>query len=178
MPGGAANVFGQHPLPGAKVVSVGCIGSDREGELLTSIMGSKGMDVSGLGSIPRSPRRSKPASSPTASRSCARDHEGTHKVSPDAHQRIFDTIRARLCGCDAVIIEDYDKGVVDQRLVDFLLPLARKHKKPVNRRSQEGPHARLPRHHDDDAQPAGGAFAAKIDSATPRFRSTIWAGKS
>ncbi len=131
MPGGAANVSVNIHALGARVLSVGIVGADREGETLTSIMGSKGMEVSGLVVDPSQPTTLKTRIIAHSQQVVRVDHEGTHRISSQARKRMVEVVHSQLGACQAVIIEDYAKGVIDGPMVGEITALARRHGKPV-----------------------------------------------
>jgi D-beta-D-heptose 7-phosphate kinase/D-beta-D-heptose 1-phosphate adenosyltransferase len=59
------------------------------------------------------------------------DWEHTHSLSRELNAKIIDFIRKNIDGFDAVIIEDYGKGVINMHLLEELISLSRLHKKII-----------------------------------------------
>jgi rfaE bifunctional protein kinase chain/domain len=142
-PGGAANVARNLASLGAKVGLAGVIGDDEPGEHLLRILGREGIATA---SIRRSPLR--PTTHKT--RICAitrqlHDHleiedqqqivrvdeESKKPLDPESRAWLFDRLRAEIPAHDAIIIEDYAKGLIDQELVSLVVAEAKQHGKVV-----------------------------------------------
>ena len=59
------------------------------------------------------------------------DREESRDAAGPAAEAIRETLRAELPGCDALVVSDYQKGVVTAPLLRALLPLARRRRRPV-----------------------------------------------
>jgi D-beta-D-heptose 7-phosphate kinase/D-beta-D-heptose 1-phosphate adenosyltransferase len=137
-PGGAANVARNLASLGAQVGLAGVIGTDVPGEMLVQILTEGGIAT---GSIRKTPLR--PTTHKT--RICAitrqlHDHleiedqqqivrvdEETKKpLDPESRAWLFERLRAEIAAHDAVIIEDYAKGLIDQELVSLVVGEAKK----------------------------------------------------
>ena len=67
----------------------------------------------------------------TSSRSCAWTRNRAQPLDPESKQWLFDRLRAEIAAHDAVIFEDYAKGLIDQELVTLVIAEAKKHGKIV-----------------------------------------------
>ena len=142
-PGGAANVARNLAGLGAQVGLAGVIGEDVPGQQLVHLLTSGGIAA---GSVRKSPLR--PTTHKT--RVCAitrqlHDHleiedqqqivrvdeESRAPLDPESRAWLFDQLRAEIFGHDAIIIEDYAKGLIDQELVTLVIDEAKKHGKIV-----------------------------------------------
>lgn len=131
MPGGAANVsLNIHSL-GAKVLSVGTIGSDAEGRKLKELLKARGMQTVGIVVDSTQPTSLKSRIIAHSQQVVRVDREGTRKVAAAARAKILKMVKTSVAKCDALIIEDYDKGVIDQEVVSEVVSIAQKHNKPV-----------------------------------------------
>jgi D-beta-D-heptose 7-phosphate kinase/D-beta-D-heptose 1-phosphate adenosyltransferase len=142
-PGGAANVARNLAGLGARAGLAGVIGQDDPGQHLVQLLTDEGIAT---GSIRKTPLR--PTTHKT--RVCAitrqlHDHleiedqqqivrvddESRAPLDPESRRWIFDRLRAEISAHDAVIIEDYAKGLIDQELVTLVVAEAKAHGKIV-----------------------------------------------
>jgi len=142
-PGGAANVARNLASLGAHVGLAGVIGQDVPGQHLVQLLTEEGIAT---GSIRKTPLR--PTTHKT--RICAitrqlHDHleiedqqqivrvddESHAPLDPESKRWLFDRLRAEISAHDAVIIEDYAKGLIDQELVTLVVAEAKAHGKIV-----------------------------------------------
>jgi len=142
-PGGAANVARNLASLGAKAGLAGIIGEDVPGQQLIQLLSDEGI---GTTSIRRTPLR--PTTHKT--RVCAitrqlHDHleiedqqqivrvdeESKKPLDPESRLWLFERLGAEIAAHDAVIIEDYAKGLIDQELVSHVIIEAKKHNKIV-----------------------------------------------
>ena len=130
MPGGAANVASNIRSLGGRVSVVGLVGEDRWGDVLRGELASRQIEMSGV----------VPTSRPTIvkTRVIAHhqqvvrvDREQKESLPPGAVERLVRAVTERLDETDAVVIEDYGKGVICRRLLEEIIPLARKRGKLV-----------------------------------------------
>lgn len=119
--GGAANVVLNIKKLGADVFPVGIIGDDRAGSILKNIFGEHGIDTSGLIEIPERPTTLKQRIMAHGQQLLRVDNEQTDIVR--SHEILRDSINNIAGNCDAVIISDYGKGVVNPELIKILKEL-------------------------------------------------------
>jgi rfaE bifunctional protein kinase chain/domain len=129
--GGAANVAHNIHSLGGKVLLVGVIGSDSSGDLLVNIM--KGNEFSTDGVI-----RDEKRATTVKTRIIAHhqhvvriDRETRADISESVVNHIVDFLRNNINSIDAIIIEDYNKGVVTSMLIHQLIALANQFKKII-----------------------------------------------
>ena len=128
--GGAANVAQNVLAIGAKCELVAAIGSDREGERLRGLLESLGADTRSLVTVERQ--------TTTKTRVLARaqqvvrfdDEEDTDITGADV-KLLSERAAAAIAEADAVVLEDYNKGVLTQSLIEKVMQLAAKKKIPV-----------------------------------------------
>jgi D-glycero-beta-D-manno-heptose-7-phosphate kinase len=142
-PGGAANVARNLAGLGARAGLAGVIGEDDPGRRLVQLLTDEGIAT---GSVRKTPLR--PTTHKT--RVCAitrqlHDHleiedqqqivrvddETRAPLDPESRSWLFDRLRAEISAHDAVILEDYAKGLIDQELVTLVVAEAKKHGKIV-----------------------------------------------
>jgi D-beta-D-heptose 7-phosphate kinase/D-beta-D-heptose 1-phosphate adenosyltransferase len=123
-PGGAANVARNLREFTASVTMLGMVGSDVYGEKLTGLLRSEGISTKGLFTDPLIPTIVKTRIIAQRQQVVRVDRE--QRLSPgSARADILDKARELVGGADAVLIEDYGKGFLDQRLVSAVLETAR-----------------------------------------------------
>ncbi len=127
MPGGAANVANNIAALGGQVALVGAIGADRWGTVLLEELQARQIDVKGL-AIAERPTTVKTRVIAHSQQVVRVDREHPEPLSTEAIQRLIRTIAERIAETDAIVIEDYGKGVITRRLLEAVIPLARKHK--------------------------------------------------
>jgi D-beta-D-heptose 7-phosphate kinase/D-beta-D-heptose 1-phosphate adenosyltransferase len=132
-PGGAANVALNVAGLGARCVLVGVIGDDEPGRMLVERLAKAGKVETRLVSD-----KSRPTTMKTRYVS---EHYSTHLLRADWEDaRALETERENevlaravdaLEKCGAIVLSDYGKGVLTQRVIEQLIAAATKAKKPV-----------------------------------------------
>jgi rfaE bifunctional protein kinase chain/domain len=136
-PGGAANVARNLASLGAHAALAGVIGEDQTGEQLVRLLAGEGIATGGVHATTLRPTTHK-------TRICAitrqlHDHleiedqqqivrvddESREPLDPESKRRLFGRLREEISAHDAVIIEDYAKGLVDQELVTLVVAEAK-----------------------------------------------------
>jgi D-beta-D-heptose 7-phosphate kinase/D-beta-D-heptose 1-phosphate adenosyltransferase len=127
-PGGAANVA-RNLLPFCAHVSVcGLAGVDPAFAELSALLRDGGIDISGLFQDPDYPTIVKTRIIARSQQVVRIDRESRRPMNADLIRRMLDFMRERLGQWDAIIIEDYGKGVVTQTLIDGLADATREHR--------------------------------------------------
>jgi len=161
MPGGAANVANNiHALNG-KTYLAGVVGMDERGRILTEGLRKKGMDVGGIVIDGERPTTLKTRVIAHHQQVVRIDKEKMDTLSGGLIDQIIDYVKEIINDIDAIIIEDYGKGIITPRLLQEVLRLAKRHKKIVTVDPKEehfhyykGVTAITPNHH-EAAQTAG-----------------------
>lgn len=132
VPGGAANVANNLRSLGARVSLAGIVGSDHNKEIMLSLLNDKGIDTSPV--FAETGRHTT-----LKSRIFARhqqvvrvDWEHIHPIKEASRGKLADFAAKNIKRFDAVIIEDYGKGVFDHSLLASVISLARKSGKIIN----------------------------------------------
>jgi len=131
MPGGAANVANNIHALGGEVYLAGVIGMDERGKTLTEELRKKGIGVEGVIVDGERPTTLKTRVIAHHQQVVRIDKEKMDCLTSDMIDQIIDYVKEIIKGIDAIIIEDYGKGVVTPMLLREVLKLARKHKKIV-----------------------------------------------
>ncbi|MDP3723414.1 MAG: D-glycero-beta-D-manno-heptose-7-phosphate kinase [Candidatus Omnitrophota bacterium] len=130
MPGGAANVANNISALGAQVSVVGLVGEDRWGARLVEELASRQVQTSGILRSPR-PTTVKTRVIAHHQQVVRVDREQRAALAPGLIDRLIRAVTERLAEVDAVIIEDYGKGVITRQLLEAVIPLAKRRRKIV-----------------------------------------------
>ena len=130
MPGGAANVANNLQALGAQVSVVGVIGEDRWGELLLHELTSRAIDTSGVVRLDR-PTTVKTRVIAHHQQVVRVDREQPEPLPEKTVSALIRAVTERLEQVEAVILEDYGKGVITRRLLEAVIPMAREQRKII-----------------------------------------------
>ncbi|MFA6078294.1 MAG: D-glycero-beta-D-manno-heptose-7-phosphate kinase [Candidatus Omnitrophota bacterium] len=132
MPGGASNVANNLRSLGAEVRLVGVIGNDETGAILKGELEQKGINVSGVIVDPSRPTILKTRVVAHHQQVVRIDREHVRAMDDSIIGKMLDYMKTIIDDVDAVIIEDYGKGVITPRLLKNLVPVLRKHDKIIS----------------------------------------------
>lgn len=123
VPGGAANVACTISALKGIPVLVGVVGEDEPAEKLMLSLKKKGVDNSGIFIDHSRPTITKiRLVAEKRSQQLARiDYEAKHPVDEKLHRKIIDYICSNATKIDAILFEDYDKGLLQQKLIKKLI---------------------------------------------------------
>lgn len=127
--GGAGNVAMNILAMGATPILCAVAGDDRDAMQLGQLLAGLNMDPSLV--IQEAGRKTTVKTRVIAQQQQVLriDKESRHPISPETRSRLLTRIADILPACDAIIFEDYDKGVLSDLLVSEIILLARKHNK-------------------------------------------------
>jgi D-glycero-beta-D-manno-heptose-7-phosphate kinase len=131
VPGGAANVANNIRSLGAKVCLVGVAGKDRNSDILFSEIKKRGISTRGIFVEPNRHTTVKTRIIAGHQQVVRVDWEHTDPLSKGLNGRIMGFIEKEIGDYDAIIIEDYGKGVINMALLNELIELVRSHKKII-----------------------------------------------
>lgn len=131
MPGGAANVANNIQSFGGKTYLAGVIGMDERGGTLKELLKKNGVDVGGVVVDSERPTILKTRIIAHHQQVVRIDKEKMEGLNADLISQIIMYVKAIIRDIDAIIIEDYGKGVVTPMLLREVLKLAKRHKKIV-----------------------------------------------
>jgi D-beta-D-heptose 7-phosphate kinase/D-beta-D-heptose 1-phosphate adenosyltransferase len=132
MPGGASNVANNLRSLGAGVHLVGVTGEDETGAILKSELDQKGICTAGVFTDRSRPTILKTRVVAGHQQVVRIDKERLEKLDGALASRLTDYIEGAMKKVDAVIIEDYGKGVITPALLSKVVPLAKRMKKIIS----------------------------------------------
>ena len=130
MPGGAANVANNIRALGGEAIVVGVVGEDRWGNTLVSDLAARRIDTGSVLTTTR-PTTVKTRVIAHHQQVVRVDREQREPLHAGSVERLIRAITQRIGEVDAVVIEDYGKGVITRQLLAAVIPLARKHRKLI-----------------------------------------------
>ncbi len=122
--GGAANVALNLKSLGADVLLVGISGNDSIGEILSNILRENSLDTKGVFTDPDRPSTLKTRVSSVNQQIVRFDIEDCREITKAMSAKILKWIDENILSCDAVIIEDYNKGLMSQKLISGIIKSA------------------------------------------------------
>lgn len=131
VPGGAANVAANLAALGATADLHGVIGDDAAGQALIDALVDRGIGTAGLVRIAGRPTTSKTRIVARGQQVVRIDLEVTTPLPERHRETLMATARAAVTGSDAMVLEDYDKGVFDKAMAQALIAAAREAGIPV-----------------------------------------------
>jgi len=135
-PGGAANVCLDLAALRGRVIAFGARGDDPEGRSLETALERAGVDLRGLiadADRPTTVKRSLVglAQHRHAQKMFRLDMESRKPLGAEIRERLLQRFEQTLPEADIVCLEDYDKGVCDERMCAEIIRLSREAGKPV-----------------------------------------------
>lgn len=164
MPGGASNVATNIRSLGGQVFLAGVVGDDLRAEILRMELKKKGVDCDGVFTDKQRPTTQKTRVIAHHQQVVRIDREMVRPVSDHVLKEILGYIQEKIKIVDALIIEDYGKGVIVPKLVKEAVRIAKKYGKIITVDPKEthfsyyrGVTTITPNHHE-----AGGAVGFPI----------------
>jgi rfaE bifunctional protein kinase chain/domain len=129
--GGAANVAKNIAALGAAPILCSVVGNDTDGLAFMDLLASKEMDTRGI--VMSSDRMTTVKERMlSASQQLLRiDRETTKPLQKNDKKALLSKITSLIEEVDVIIFEDYDKGVLDKKLIKSVIALAKKYNKPT-----------------------------------------------
>lgn len=129
-PGGGANLAVNISSLGGKVMVVGMVGNDYEGEQLKSMLKKQDIDTSGIITA------SRPTSLKTRYFLDNRQHfridrEVRGDIDKDITNELADAVQSKQGNFDCVAISDYDKGTITPKLINRTVSFAKSQNIPI-----------------------------------------------
>ncbi len=130
-PGGATNTAYNLCTLGASTAVVGVIGDDEMGRLLRDTLERSCIDTSGLIVDPGRPTSTKTRVLAKGTQEVQQqivrvDRVDVSPVDGVLRDRMIEAVCRALCEVDALLISDYENGVISQEVIDAVLPEARR----------------------------------------------------
>lgn len=129
--GGAGNVAASVRSLGGSAVLAGVIGEDAAGEHVRAALARAGVEPLLLVASGGRPTTVKTRIIAHNQQVVRADREHTADVSSRLQSELYESVRRVLGSCQALVVSDYQKGVVTAGLMRRLLPLARRRHIPV-----------------------------------------------
>jgi len=129
--GGAANVARNIHSLGATPILCSVVGNDIEGKIVIDLLQNE--DISSQGIVLSNDRQTtvKRRILSGSQQLLRVDKEDTHNLTEKEKKEIFRRIEGLVMQVDAVIFEDYDKGIIDEELIGFITERANSRQIPV-----------------------------------------------
>lgn len=131
VPGGALNVANNIITLGGLVYPCGLVGRDLIGRMLVKTMKKKGIDTTGAIYDPNRPTTLKTRIVAHSQQVVRFDRENSQELSGDLLKKALICIDKVISKVDAVVIEDYGKGMITPDLLTHVLKKAKALKLPV-----------------------------------------------
>jgi D-beta-D-heptose 7-phosphate kinase/D-beta-D-heptose 1-phosphate adenosyltransferase len=129
--GGAGNVAANIQGLGGTPIPVGIVGNDRAAGRLRDLLAELGIDTSGLVEEPHRPTTLKTRIIAHSQQVVRADRESRKPLPAAINKNLAEAFGRWLPKATAVIVSDYDKGVVNRELLHDILPKARNAGVPV-----------------------------------------------
>jgi len=131
LPGGAANVAHNIASLDADVSLVGVVGEDKNRDILVSSLKQVKINTQAIFVEPKRQTTLKTRIIAGHQQVVRVDWEETTPISQKTNHKIFNYVKNHLREFDALIIEDYGKGVINKDLLKALISLGHKNKKII-----------------------------------------------
>ena len=129
VPGGAANVVNNVCALGAKALIAGIIGEDSAAVTLKEKLVEEGADVAGLVAVRERPTTLKTrviAHTQQGAQQVVRvDHERRDAISAEVQASLVNFLNSAIKDCDALLLSDYQKGLLGRDLVKSVVQAGR-----------------------------------------------------
>ncbi len=131
MPGGASNVANNINSLGAKAYLVGVVGNDERAGILKGELEHRGVNIDGIFADPQRPTILKTRVIAHQQQVVRIDREKVEPLKDSTVRKIVGFVESVIDEMDGVIVEDYGKGLITPKLLDRIVPLARKKHKII-----------------------------------------------
>ncbi len=129
--GGAANVVNNLSSLGVKVCAFGVIGNDNNGKKMLTEFESKGVSSEYINILTDRPTIMKQRILANNQQLLRLDWEKKHPINSIEEDFIIDNLKRIIDEIDAIILSDYDKGVLTERVAKEVIALAKSKNKIV-----------------------------------------------
>lgn len=122
--GGAANVALNILTLGAVPFPLGVIGDDNDGNIFSNLLSERGIDPSGMIIDNSRPTTAKTRVIAGKQHIVRIDKESKQSIKKSIEKKILKRFKDEINSIDAVILQDYNKGVLTPRLIEEIISLA------------------------------------------------------
>ena len=130
-PGGAANIALNLATLGCKVSVIGLIGSDTEGKILTNILDQRNIVCTNLVESDNRPTTVKSRIIAHNQQVVRADREVLTDLSELSNKALAEAVDSNLSDVDAVVLGDYNKGVLNSDSISHIIQMAGEAGKPI-----------------------------------------------
>ncbi len=123
-PGGAANVAANVAALGSTVMLAGVIGDDDAGDTLRQALTGHDIDCVAVVEAPGRPTTTKTRILARGQQVVRIDREVTNPLPDRARDALLAAAHRAIADADVLLLEDYDKGVLDERVIRDLITAA------------------------------------------------------
>ncbi len=131
MPGGASNVANNINSLGGKAYIVGVVGNDERAGILKGELEHRGVNIDGIFTDSQRPTILKTRVIAHQQQVVRIDKEKVDPIRDSSIKRIAGFIESVIDEMDGLIVEDYGKGLITPKLLDRIIPMAKKKKKVI-----------------------------------------------
>ena len=165
--GGAGNVLHNLQALGARVQVLAAVGDDPTGRELLGLLDRHGLPTGGVVSEPQRWTSRKTRVVAAQHQIVRFDKETTAAIGPQTEARLIERLEATPEPLAAILISDYNKGLVTPALSQAVVAYGRRRGIPVLVDPKGTQSQQVPRRHAADAQSQGGR---RVDGAAARQR--------
>lgn len=126
-PGGSANVAFNLKSLNQQVYVYGVVGADQNGERLRALLEEQGLNIGGLIEDDTRPTTVKTRIIGGSQHIARVDKETVREISSDIESKIIQELENQIENLDAIVLEDYNKGVLTKSLIESVIRLAQEH---------------------------------------------------
>jgi rfaE bifunctional protein kinase chain/domain len=131
MPGGASNVANNINSLGGKSYMVGVVGADERAGILRGELEHRGVNINGVFSDPHRPTVLKTRVIAHQQQVVRIDKEKVEPIRDSIMKKVAGFVEDVIDEMDGIIVEDYGKGLITPKLLNKIVPLARRKKKII-----------------------------------------------
>lgn len=129
--GGAGNVVSNLAALGAQAIPIGVIGDDAAAARLREQLAERGIESGGLIRDASRPTTLKTRIVAHSQQMVRADRESRAPVSSEIEDAVIAVFNDLIAAADAVVVSDYDKGLLTPRVLESILSAAQQARKPV-----------------------------------------------
>ncbi|MGO8738751.1 D-glycero-beta-D-manno-heptose-7-phosphate kinase [Rhodoblastus sp.] len=131
LPGGASNVGRNIAALGGKCILIGAIGDDSTGRELTQILAAVGGIEADMVTVEGRPTAEKTRFVAHGQHLLRMDREKAQPLSAEAESAVIGKVARHIARCRALVLSDYAKGVLTEKVIAECIALAKSHGAPV-----------------------------------------------
>jgi D-beta-D-heptose 7-phosphate kinase/D-beta-D-heptose 1-phosphate adenosyltransferase len=129
--GGAGNVINNLKAVGCRVKAVSVIGDDADGRRLATMMGDRSIDAEGVFLAPDRATTRKTRILASNQQMMRIDRETSCPISMKQEKKLVDFLREKAGDCQVILVSDYLKGVLTERVLREIIAIGKENRVPV-----------------------------------------------